>query len=41
VEGVRLLRDYVAWERSPVLKRRAEGVIRRMELALGEGTRRA
>ncbi len=40
VEAVRLLRDYVAWERSPVLKRRAETVVRRMEDSLGQ-TRRA
>jgi hypothetical protein len=36
VEAVRLLRDYVAWEQSPVLKRRAETVVRRMEASLGQ-----
>jgi hypothetical protein len=31
VETVRLLRDYVAWERQPVLRRRAETILRRLE----------
>jgi hypothetical protein len=31
VETVRLLRDYVAWERQPVLRRRAETILRRRE----------
>jgi len=34
VETVRLLRDYIAWEPSPALRRRAERVVRRMELSL-------
>lgn len=34
-ENIRLLRDYVAWERHPVLRRRAERVIRSLETALG------
>jgi hypothetical protein len=34
VDTVRLLRDYVAWEQSPVLRKRAEGLIRRMETVL-------
>lgn len=36
VEAVRLLRDYLAWERSPVLRRRADTLVRRMEANLGE-----
>ncbi len=35
VETVRLLRDYLEWERHPVLRRRAKGIVRRMEAALG------
>lgn len=35
VEGVRLLRDFVSWEQHPMLRRRAEGIIRRMEAKLG------
>ena len=35
VEGVRLLRDYLSWEQHPMLRRRAEGIIRRMEAKLG------
>jgi hypothetical protein len=35
VETVRLLRDYLAWERHPVLRRRATAIVRRMEAALG------
>ena len=35
VEGVRLLRDYLAWEQHPMLRRRAEGIVRRMEAKLG------
>jgi hypothetical protein len=31
VETVRLLRDYVSWERQPVLRRRAEAILRRLE----------
>lgn len=34
-ETVRLLRDYLAWERHPVLRRRAARVVRELELALG------
>lgn len=34
VETVRLLRDYLAWERQPMLRRRAEGIVRRMEATL-------
>ncbi len=34
VETVRLLRDYLAWERQPVLRRRAETIVRRMEATL-------
>jgi len=35
VEAVRLLRDYLAWERHPMLRRRAERLVRRMEGKLG------
>jgi hypothetical protein len=35
VETVRLLRDYLEWERHPVLRRRATAIVRRMEAALG------
>ncbi len=35
VETVRLLRDYVAWERQPMLRRRADTIARRMEAKLG------
>lgn len=35
VETVRLLRDYLAWERHPMLRRRAERIVRRMEGDLG------
>ena len=34
VETVRLLRDYLGWERQPVLRRRATAIIRRMEETL-------
>ncbi len=35
VETVRLLRDYLEWERHPVLRRQAQALVRRMEAALG------
>jgi len=34
VETVRLLRDYLAWERQPMLRRRAGALLRRLEAAL-------
>jgi hypothetical protein len=34
VDTVRLLRDYLAWERQPMLRRRAEAIVRRMEANL-------
>ncbi len=34
VGAVRLLRDYLAWERHPMLRRRAEAIVRRMEARL-------
>jgi len=34
VETVRLLRDYLAWERQPMLRRRADALLRRMEASL-------
>ena len=30
-QAVRLLRDYLAWERQPMLRRRATAIVRRME----------
>ena len=35
VENVQLLRDYVEWERHPMLLRRARSLVRQMEAALG------
>jgi hypothetical protein len=35
VETIRLLRDYLAWERRPMLRRRADAIVRRMEATLG------
>ena len=35
VDSVRLLRDYLAWEKHPMLRRRAQAVLRRMEAKLG------
>jgi hypothetical protein len=35
VEAVRLLRDYLAWETHPLLRRRADSIVRRMEARLG------
>ncbi len=35
VETVRLLRDYLEWEQHPMLRRRAERIVRRMEGKLG------
>ncbi len=34
VETVRLLRDYLAWERQPMLRRRAQGLVERLETNL-------
>jgi len=34
-EAVRVLRDYLAWEEHPALRRRAEAIRRRMERQLG------
>ena len=34
VDAVRVLRDYLAWERHPMLRRRAERIVRRMEAKL-------
>jgi hypothetical protein len=33
-EAVRVLRDYLAWEDHPALRRRAEAIMRRMESQL-------
>ncbi len=35
VEAVRLLRDYLSWEQHTMLRRRADGIVRRMEAKLG------
>ena len=35
VETARLLRDYLAWERRQVLRRRGEAILRRLEATLG------
>ena len=35
VEAVRLLRDYLSWEQHPMLRRRAAGIIHRMEAKFG------
>jgi hypothetical protein len=34
VGTIRLLRDYLAWEQQPALRRRAETILRRMEMVL-------
>lgn len=34
VDTVRLLRDYLAWERQPVLRRRAQAILRGLEATL-------
>ena len=35
VDTVRLLRDYLSWESQPMLRRRAEAILGRMESMLG------
>ncbi len=35
VETVRVLRDYLLWESQPMLRRRAEMIVARMEATLG------
>lgn len=35
VETVMLLHDYLAWEQHPMLRRRADAMVRRMEAKLG------
>lgn len=35
VDTVRLLRDYLSWETQPMLRRRAQSILRRMEATLG------
>lgn len=34
VGTIRLLRDYLAWERQPVLRRRAQAILRALEATL-------
>lgn len=41
VELVQLLRDFVAWEPSHLLRRRARQILLRMERQLGQSARRA
>ncbi len=38
VGTVRLLRDYLSWERQPMLRRRAEAIVRRLEANLADAT---
>jgi hypothetical protein len=35
VDAARLLTEYVSWERRPILRRRAERLLRRMQAHLG------
>jgi hypothetical protein len=35
LESVRVLRDYLAWEEHPALRRRGEAILQRMEAKLG------
>ncbi len=35
VDTIRVLRDYLAWERQPVLRRRAKAILRGLEATLG------
>ena len=35
VETAHVLRDYMAWERRPALRRRAAAMLRRLEVTLG------
>jgi hypothetical protein len=34
IDTIRLLRDYLAWERQPVLRRRAQAILRGLESSL-------
>jgi hypothetical protein len=34
VDTIRVLRDYLAWERQPVLRRRAQAILRGLEATL-------
>jgi hypothetical protein len=34
VDTIRVLRDYLAWERQPVLRRRAQAILRGLETTL-------
>ena len=34
VDTIRVLRDYLAWERQPVLRRRAQAILRGLESSL-------
>lgn len=36
VDSVRLLRDYIAWERQPLIRRQAKQVLSKMERSLRE-----
>lgn len=35
IKTVRLLRDYLSWESQPMLRRRAQSILRRIETTLG------
>lgn len=35
IETVRVLRDYLRWERQPMLRQRADAIVRRMEATIG------
>lgn len=37
VENAHLLRDFLSWEREPMLRRRAASILKRMEQALSAG----
>ncbi len=35
IQTVRVLRDYLRWERQPMLRQRADAIVRRMEATIG------
>lgn len=41
VENAHLLRDFLSWEREPMLRRRAASILRRMERSLSAGSEAA
>ena len=36
VDTIRLLRDYLSWERQPMLRRRAATIVRRLEAGMAD-----